>query len=304
MTEKTYGIVISCIGGLYTVRNQDGENLQARARGILRHEKKSPLIGDTVSLCKDNGSYAIEDIKERKNFLIRPPVSNIDTLFISFAPVSPTPNTFCIDKLISIAEAANVNVAIVITKCDLSPENAEKYKKIYAFADLPVFVTSSADMSGTEKIKSFMENGGEGKIYAFAGASGIGKSTLVNTLYPFLSLKTGELSKKTERGKQTTRTSELFPVPGKDGKTFFVADTPGFSSLDFSSVADFKKEDLASTFREFSKFTDKCRYRDCTHTKENECGIISAVKRGDIAKSRHDSFLSIYEELSANQYKK
>jgi ribosome biogenesis GTPase len=148
-------------------------------------------------------------------------------------------------------------------------------------------------------VREYIVGGGSGKIYAFAGASGIGKSSIMNALFPELSLKTGELSEKISRGKQTTRTVELFPFTFSEGETVFVADTPGFSMLEFSAVAGFRKKDLAATFPEFAPHTANCRWRDCTHTKDGDCGIIEAVKRGDIAKERHESFLLMYEELSA-----
>lgn len=303
-TKELCGTVLSCVGGLYTVLSDEGENIKTRARGIFRYEKKSPLPGDLVLLRGVNGSFTIEKIFERKNMLSRPSAANIDTLFISFSPLYPTPNTLCIDRLICVAETAKVGVAIAITKSDLSRELSEKYKGIYEKAGFPVFVTSSEEKYGTEEIKNYIKKSDTGKIFAFAGASGIGKSSLMNTLFPFLKLQTGALSEKTARGKQTTRTVELFPVTFQNEKTFFVADTPGFSSLDFSSVPNFGKEQLIDTFHDFSPFTDDCRYRDCTHTNEEECGVISAVKRGDIAKSRHDSFLIMYNELSKSHYKK
>ena len=147
-------------------------------------------------------------------------------------------------------------------------------------------------------MKEFIANGGTGKIYAFAGASGIGKSSIMNALFPGLSLKTGSLSEKISRGKQTTRTVELFPVAFSQEETVFVADTPGFSALEFTALSGFHKEDLAATFPEFERFKENCRWRDCTHTKDGDCAIIEAVERGDIAKERHDSFLLMYEELA------
>lgn len=302
MTDKNelYGTVISCVGGLYTVQKKDGERVKAKARGSFRYEKNSPLAGDSVFLHKEKDSFVIDRIEQRKNSLIRPPMANLDTLFVSFATVDPVPNVLCIDKLLSVASAANVNAVVVITKSDLDPELAKKYWDIYTKAGYTVFVTSSADNVGIENVRSHILSEGSGKIYAFAGASGIGKSSIMNALFPSLSLKTGALSEKISRGKQTTRTVELFSVSvsDTDDSSVFVADTPGFSVLEFSAIHGFKKKELAGTFREFANFTCDCRYRDCTHTKEDECGIIYAVKRGDIAKERHESFLAMYEELS------
>ena len=300
MTEKNefYGTIISCVGGLYTVRKADGKNVHARARGSFRYEKTSPLAGDSVFLHKEKDSFAIDKINVRKNSLLRPPIANLDTLFVSFAPTDPTPNLLCVDKLLCVAAAAKIGVAIVITKSDLSEKLTAKYAEIYEKAGYPVFVTSSEKGEGLDKVKDFIARGGSGKIYAFAGASGIGKSSIMNALFPKLSLKTGTLSEKISRGKQTTRTVELFPVTLEKGENAFVADTPGFSVLEFSSLTGFHKEDLAATFPEFEKFKDNCRWRDCTHTKDDDCGIIDAVKRGDIAKERHESFLLMYDELA------
>ena len=300
MTEnKDKGTVISCVGGLYTVRKPTGERLRARAKGAFRYEKSTPLAGDTVTLRREKDSFMIEKICERKNSLVRPPLANVDTLFVSFAAIDPVPNVLGIDKLLSVAAAAGIKTAVVITKSDLSAELAAKYEAIYKKAGYPVFVTSSADGSGVERVREYIVEGGSGKIYAFAGASGIGKSSIMNALFPELSLKTGELSEKISRGKQTTRTVELFPFTFSEGETVFVADTPGFSMLEFSAVAGFRKKDLAATIPEFAPHTANCRWRDCTHTKDGDCGVIEAVKRGDIAAERHESFLLMYEELSA-----
>ncbi len=300
MTEKNelYGIIISCVGGLYTVRKTDGETVRARAKGAFRYEKTSPIAGDTVLLRREKDSFEINKICERKNSLLRPPVANLDMLFVSFAPTSPEPNLLCVDKLLSIAQAANINAAVVITKKDLSEKLAFEYEEIYKKAGLSVFVTSSEHGEGTDAVKDFIYRGGNGRIYAFAGASGVGKSSLMNALFPSLTLKTGALSEKISRGKQTTRTVELFPISLAEDETVFVADTPGFSVLEFSAISGFHKEDLENTFPEFQKFKCDCRWRGCTHTKETDCGIINAVNRGDIAKQRHESFLAMYEELA------
>ncbi len=305
MSEKNelYGKIISCVGGLYTVQRESGERVCARARGSFRYNKSTPLAGDNVFLHKENDSFAIAKIAERKSALVRPPIANLDTLFVSFAAVDPMPNILCIDKLLCVAAAAKINAAVVITKSDLSPELAEKYAEIYKKAGYPVFVTSSVGGGGIEHVRRYIAEGGEGKIYAFAGASGIGKSSIMNALFPTLTLKTGALSEKISRGKQTTRTVELFPIDvensEKNGqKTVFVADTPGFSSLEFSAIVGFYKKDLAATFPEFASHACDCRWRDCTHTKDDGCGITAAVARGDIARERHESFLALYEELS------
>ena len=309
MEYRSFGKIIKGVGGLYTVRIEKdgsplaGELAKAKARGSFRHDGITPLVGDNVSVVYTDkslsegvgGDIMISEIGERKNSLIRPPVANIDICLVSMAASSPEPVPETVDKLLSILEFNKIDPVVVIEKCELDPENAEKMREIYSLAGYDVFVLSCHTGDGVENIKKYIYEKIVGRTAAFAGASGVGKSTLMNTLFPSLVLATGDVSRKTERGRHTTRHVELYPVFG-DGEGY-IADTPGFSMLDFERFDFFTKEDLPLTMREFEPYIGKCRYTKCTHTKEDGCAVLEAVRDGRIAKSRHDSFVSMYDVL-------
>lgn len=309
MEYRSFGKIIKGVGGLYTVRIEKdgsplaGELAKAKARGSFRHDGITPLVGDNVSVVytdkslseRVGGDIMISEIGERKNSLIRPPVANIDICLVSMAASSPEPVPETVDKLLSILEFNKIDPVVVIEKCELDPENAEKMRGIYSLAGYDVFVLSCHTGEGVENIKKYIYEKIVGRTAAFAGASGVGKSTLMNTLFPSLVLATGDVSRKTERGRHTTRHVELYPVFG-DGEGY-IADTPGFSMLDFERFDFFTKEDLPLTMREFEPYIGKCRYTKCTHTKEDGCAVLEAVRDGRIAKSRHDSFVSMYDVL-------
>ena len=318
MSEKIYGKVMQGVGGLYSVRITDcdtadksiiGNTVSCRARGAFKHNNISLLAGDNVILCltrnddKQSGSdeYVIDEIATRKNSLIRPPLANLDYLFITLAAASPSPILSTVDKLISIAEFNEIEPIIVITKCELDPEYANKIKKIYENSGFTVFCLSAVQNIDIEPIDDFIKSMLPSKLAAFAGASGIGKSTLLNRLFPALSLSTSEISKKIQRGKHTTRKVELFPVvfendPAKCG---YIADTPGFSMLDFERFDFFEKDDLVYTMREFRPYINQCKYTKCSHTKEDGCAIIQALTDGKIEHTRHQSFCELYNVLKA-----
>lgn len=300
MNEKTKGIILSGVGGLYTVKTDSGDTVSARAKGAFRKEGLVPLAGDRVSVRPPNHSgeeALIEEIEPRKNSLIRPPIANLDTLFVTFAPKHPEPSTLYLDKLLSIAVYEKIKPVVVITKNDISPELSEKYAGIYRMAGFPVFICSSSEGTGITSLQSFLStiNG----ICAFAGASGVGKSTLMNALFSSLSLDTGRLSEKIARGRHTTRSVTLYPMRElvNTEANAYVADTPGFSMLDFIEFDFYTVEDLPHCFPEFEPYLEGCRYTDCSHTKETDCAVIGAVNRGEIAKERHDSYRSIYTDL-------
>ena len=292
------GIITASSGGLYTVRC-GGETYACRARGLFRHKGATPLVGDRCEFSADDKlGYVITGIMPRKNELIRPAIANIDKLAISFAARSPAPDTLYIDKLTCTAVYKKIQPVIVVTKADLDPAGAEKLKKIYETTGAPVFITSSRDDGGISSLREYVKSCA-GETFAFAGASGVGKSSLLNALFPSLELKTGEISQKTEHGKHTTRSVSLFELSkisvGADG---FIADTPGFSMLDFINFNFFPFEALEGTFPEFEAHVGKCRWHDCTHTKEDGCAVKSAVEAGKIAPSRYESYLKLYDELS------
>ena len=302
MNENVKGIIISGVGGLYTVRTDSGEMLSCRAKGAFRRTGSAPLAGDRVlvrvpSLAGED--YLIEAISPRRNSLIRPPIANLDVLFITFAPIEPVPSTLYLDKLSSIAVYEKIKPVMVITKIDLSPEKASEYEELYRKAGFSVFPCSCTNGSGLSELSHYVRQETDG-ICAFAGASGVGKSTLMNTLFPSLSLETGVLSEKISRGRHTTRSVTLYSKAELTGTSSpgYVADTPGFSMLDFLEFDFYTVEDLPHCFPEFEPFLGECRYTDCSHTKETDCGIIRAVGRGDIPQSRHDSYLSLYADLA------
>ena len=304
ITEKQ-GKVVKGLGGLYEVRILEGDEVMriaCRAKGALHRDEEKLLIGDEVVVRIDTDTpdgMVISEIKERRNSLIRPPLSNLDYLFIVFAAKKPSPVIETVDKLISIAEHNGIIPVLVITKSDLSGAAAEEYAEIYKSAGFDTFVTSSFDGDGVEALKDFVtENVRAGKTAAFAGASGVGKSTLMNVLFPTLALTTAEISKKIERGRHTTRHVEIFDV-GEGSDAGFLADTPGFSLIDFARFDFFSLAELESTFREFSSYKGMCRYQDCAHVGESaeECAIARAVCNGEISESRLESYRAIYKVL-------
>ena len=270
-----------------------GELISARARGVFRHEQISPEIGDNVTIrIESEGDAYIEDIAERKNLLIRPPMANLDYMFITAAAAKPTPIPATLDKLSAICVNSDIVPVFVITKCDLDRENGERLAAIYRKSGFTVFLLSSEDGEGIDPLRDFLRDNLAGKTAAFAGASGIGKSTLLNALFPELGLATGGISEKISRGKHTTRHVELFSVFGG-----MIADTPGFSMLDFMRFDFMNVDDLPYAFPEFSDLLGQCRYKKCTHLCEDGCAIVEALNEGKIEKSRHDSYVELYNIL-------
>lgn len=306
MSKLRHALILSGVGGLYTVRTESGETLSCRAKGTFRHEGITPLVGDRVGvrLAEREGEESfIEEIEKRENSLIRPPMANLDTLFVTFAPKHPEPSTLYLDKLLSIAVYQKIRPCVVITKRDIAPEAAEHFAAIYKSAGFDTFLTSAETGDGIAELSAYLAK--IRGICAFAGASGVGKSTLLNALFPSLSLGTGGLSEKIARGRHTTRQVMLYPMSELRAGVGYVADTPGFSMLDFIAFDFYTLEDLPHCFPEFEKYLPECRYTDCTHTKEEECGITRAVLCGEIPPERHASYLSLYADLAAkNPWKK
>ena len=301
ITEKQ-GKVIKGLGGLFDVRISDtGEVLSCRAKGNLKRDEERVLVGDNVTVAIDDSTpdgIVISAVLERSSALIRPPMANLDYLFIVFAAAKPSPVIETVDKLISIAEHSGIEPVVVITKSDIG-DGAEEYASIYRLAGIPTFVTSSESGDGTDALSKYIEeNITEGKTAAFAGASGVGKSTLMNRLFPNLTLKTAEISRKIERGRHTTRHVEIFPLTDST-ECVFLADTPGFSLIDFARFDFYSLDDLFSTYREFRAYVGKCRYGDCSHTGEgvDECALARAAEDGLISPSRLESYRSIYRVL-------
>ncbi len=303
MEQRIKGRITKLLGGLYTVRYDAGGKcceLECRARGVFRHSKLSPLVGDLVYVDVSEGeeNAVIDEICDRKNALIRPPLANLDVVFVTMAAKSPDPMLDMTDKLTAILEHNDILPVLVIGKCELDRERAEEIGETYRKAGYPVFVLSCLTGEGVEALQSYIQTGLHGKLAAFAGASGVGKSTLMNRLFPDLELDTGDVSRKTARGKHTTRAVTLFEI----GEDAYLADTPGFSMLDFERFDFFDLEALPLCFPEINERIGDCRYTKCTHRKEEGCAVVEAVKRGEMAKSRHDSYVMLYEILK-NKHK-
>lgn len=305
MIIKRKGKVVKGLGGLYEIRIEDENGvsrLSCRAKGALKRDEEKLLIGDEVTLTIDDSTpdgVVISEIAPRKNSLIRPPLSNLDYLFIVFAAAKPAPVIETVDKLTAIAEHNSIIPVIVITKSDIGGEYAEEYAEIYRLAGYPTFITSSEQGEGVSALAEYISsNIREGKTAAFAGASGVGKSTLMNALFPNLSLATSEISKKIERGRHTTRHVEIFDIEN-DTTTGFLADTPGFSLIDFARFDFFSLDELLVTFPDIARYVGMCRYADCAHVGEgeDECAVAKAAKEGKIATSRLESYRSIYRVL-------
>lgn len=284
------GVILKGIGGFYYVKTDEGI-FECKAKGRFRKEKISPLAGDKVSVTIRNDSEnTIDEIYERKNFLIRPPVANIDKLFIVVSAAKPKPNTVIIDKMTVLAEKNNITPVIVITKTDLA--DFDELREIYKSTGYKVYSFSVEDYSELDEIKNELK----GYLCAFTGNSGVGKSTLINALNGSLNLETGEISDKLGRGRHTTRQAEIFEVG--EG---LVIDTAGFSSIDFTADNRIYSEELQHYFKEFNEHIGDCRFTGCRHINDKGCRICELVDEGKISTSRHESYKAIFSEVKDNK---
>ncbi len=279
------GIIIKGIGGFYYVEAA-GEVFECKPRGIFRKSGIKPLAGDRVSISiNENAENTINEIYERKSLLQRPPVANVDKLFIVSSVCEPKPVLLIIDRLTALAVNKGIEPVVVFTKSDL--ENADEFIEIYRKSGIKAFSVSCVTGEGVDCVKAELKN----HISAFCGNSGVGKSSLLNAIDPELSLKTGEISDKLGRGRHTTRHSELFKVEGG-----YVADTPGFSSFEAEETELILKEELPYAFKEFEEYLGQCKFSTCLHTVDKGCRIIQAVNDGEIPLSRHESYCSMMEQ--------
>lgn len=288
MENMMDGIVMKGIGGFYYVETAN-RLYECKARGIFRKEGKSPLPGDRVRIQVEDAQKALGtlvEIAKRKNALIRPAMANLDQLFIVSSMCDPDLNLFLIDKIVAVAEDKEIEPVVLITKKDL--ENSQQVEDIYRCAGIPCYSFSLEESDFLPVLKQRLN----GKISAFTGNSGVGKSTLLNRLFPELQLATGNISQKLGRGRHTTRQVELFPVEGG-----YIADTPGFSSMDLERYEVVKKENLPFCFREFAPYLDSCKFASCSHTCEKGCAVLQAVEAGEITSSRHASYVAMYNEV-------
>jgi len=275
------------LSGFYDVQTERGI-VTCRARGILRRGGNSPLTGDMVEITVEHGKGMVERILPRRNWFVRPAVANVDALVIFAANVNPVTEPFLIDRVAAIAGDREVQVYLCINKCDLDP--AVDLERIYRAAGFPVILTSAETGDGVEQLRSLIQ----GKLTAFTGNSGVGKSSILNRLCPELALPTGEVSEKLGRGRHTTRHVELYRL----GEDTYVADTPGFSSFDTDQMDVILKENLQYAFPDFGPYLGRCQFHDCTHRKEPGCAVTAALAEGTIEPTRYDSYLRLYEKAS------
>jgi len=287
MTKKETGRIVRSLSGFYDVQTGNGV-VSCRARGNLRRGENIPLTGDMVEITLENGKGMVERILPRRNAFIRPAVANVDALVIFASNVNPITEPFLIDRVAAIAGDRGVDVILCINKCDLDP--GVDLERIYRNAGFQVICTSAQTGAGVDALRGLLQ----GKLTAFTGNSGVGKSSILNALCPELALPTGEVSEKLGRGRHTTRHVELYSL----GENTYVADTPGFSSFDTDQMEVILKENLQYAFPDFGELIGKCQFHDCSHRKEPGCAVTAAVADGTIEKTRYDSYLRLYEKAS------
>jgi len=283
------GLITKATGGFYYVLTEGGE-VSCRARGLFRFErdKITPFVGDHVIISvEDDGSGTVAEILPRKNWLIRPPLANLDYLAAVVSLSDPEPNLVILDKFLAILEKSGIPPIVIITKPDL--RDSEALSTLYRKAGFSVFVVHSPTGEGISELAPSLS----GKVGAFFGNSGVGKSSLLNAIDPRFGAAVGDTSKKLGRGKHTTRHVELFPLE----KGGWIADTPGFSSIDLQAFGGIGKEELAGCFIEFASLIGGCRFNNCSHIREKGCAVISALESGEISQSRYQSYQSLYNEV-------
>ena len=281
------GLIIKGIGGAYSVKCE-GKIYCCKARGVFRKEGISPLAGDIVSIeVEKDDEGVINEIKKRKNSLIRPPVANIDKLFIITSIKDPVPNRLIIDKTLAAAFVKDIEPVLVISKADMA--ETDDLCSLYKKAGIKTYTVSSVNNEGVEAIRDELKSG----ISVFTGNSGVGKSSLLNALFGDLNLSTGEISKKLGRGKHTTRHVELYEI----GENAYVADTPGFSTMDMQRYELDDKDQIIFGFPDLEKYSLNCKFTSCSHTGEKGCAVSKAVEDGFISRERHESYITMYNEV-------
>ncbi|MDY3618103.1 ribosome small subunit-dependent GTPase A [Agathobaculum sp.] len=283
----TKGIILKGIGGFYYVDTPDGL-IECKARGKFRKTVGKPVVGDRVSLeLQPDGTGYLQEIAPRKNCLIRPAVANLDLLVAVASAAPPVTDPFLIDKVTAIAAHKGIDVLVVVNKSDVDP--GDELFAIYQKSGIPTLRVSALTGEGIGELRAMLA----GKIAAFAGNSGVGKSSVLNRLDGRFAAQVGEISDRIGRGKHTTRHVELMKTPGGG----YIADTPGFSSFETEQMDLVLAGDLADAFPEFAPYLDACKFTGCAHVKEKGCAVLAAVERGEIAKSRHESYVKLYESV-------
>ena len=285
MMKTSTGRIVRSLSGFYEVQTEEG-TVTCRARGSLRRTNESPMTGDMVQISIERGKGMVEKILPRRNQFVRPAVANVDALVVFAANTNPVTEPFLIDRVAAIAGDQEVDVILCVNKCDLDP--AEELLRIYRHAGFCCIAASAETGEGIEQLRELIR----GKLVAFTGNSGVGKSSILNRLCPELNLPTGEVSEKLGRGRHTTRHVELYDL----GDQTYVADTPGFSSFDTDQMDVMLKENLQYAFPDFGAYIGCCQFRDCTHRKEPGCAVTAAVAAGEIERTRYDSYLRLYEK--------
>ena len=286
MTKVMTGRILRSLSGFYDVQTQQGI-ITCRARGALRRGS-TPLTGDMVEISVEQGKGMVEKLLPRKNSFVRPAVANIDALVVFAANTNPVTEPFLIDRVAAIAGDQEVPLILCLNKCDIDP--AVDLHRIYRNAGFTVITASAETGEGVEELRRHIQ----GKLTAFTGNSGVGKSSMLNRLCPQLKLPVGEVSEKLGRGRHTTRHVQLYDL----GEETYVADTPGFSSFDTDQMEVILKENLQYAFPDFGDYIGKCQFHDCSHRKEPGCAVTKAVADGRIESSRYDSYLRLYEKAS------
>ena len=287
MAKMSTGRIIRSLSGFYEVQTEDGM-VTCRARGSLRRTGETPLTGDLVEISVEKGKGMVEKILPRRNQFVRPAVANVDALVVFAANVNPVTEPFLIDRVAAIAGDQEVEAILCVNKCDLDP--AVDLVRIYRHAGFQVICASAETGAGVEELRDLIR----GKLVAFTGNSGVGKSSILNRLCPELNLPVGEVSEKLGRGRHTTRHVELYYL----GEDTYVADTPGFSSFDTDQMDVMLKENLQYAFPDFGPYIGSCQFHDCSHRKEPGCAVTAALAAGEIEASRYDSYLKLYEKAS------
>ena len=285
MTIK--GRIVKGIGGFYYVDTESG-TIECRARGKFRKMGIKPMVGDITELTLQDEKHGyLQEILPRKNFLIRPPISNLDALVIVASAAPPVTDLFLVDRVSAIATLMGIEVIIAINKTDEDP--GDELLRIYTKVGFPTVRVSGKTGEGLDELMMYLK----GKLSAFTGNSGVGKSTMINRICPEISLETGEINDRIGRGRHTTRHVEIFKI----AENTFIADTPGFSSFDTERMELCNQEDLERAFPEFAKYIDDCQFVGCAHLGDRGCAVCEALTRGDIEKTRYESYEKLYESM-------